>query len=88
MDEIEICIAIRNTSKQPLTVYLEPWGEEHQLQIDGQLIVVGVGPKEGSGFVVEHSESSVSLSAWDGSTIQVFVGGNEISAFRPRVPKF
>jgi hypothetical protein len=85
-----IRIAIRNTAKKELKLYLEPWGEEFQMPMQSELIFVGHGPVKGSGFTVDYDEESVILSGWTGSTVQVFSKGEEIgdTSWRPPVPDF
>jgi hypothetical protein len=88
--DISIQLAVRNFGNKQLTLYLEPWGEEFQMPPKAELIFVGDGPVKGSGFWVDCDEGSIVVTAWTGSTVQVFTKGQEIgdTRRRTRVPDF
>ncbi|HJT32435.1 MAG TPA: hypothetical protein VJ783_10365 [Pirellulales bacterium] len=85
-----IRLAIRNLAAEEVTVYLEPWGEELPMAPQGEYVLVGHGPENGSGFSVDYHERSIVVTGWTGSTVQVFSNGKEIGnvTWRPPVPDF
>jgi len=74
----------------PIKLYLEPWGEEFEMPLQSEYVLVGDGPENGSGFTVDYSEQSIVVSGWTGSTVQVYSNGEEIGdvRWRPPVPDF
>lgn len=89
-DTTDITIAIRNSSPRVIVVYLEPWGEEFRLAPQDELVLVGYGPRAGSGYIVEYIDAGVVITAWTGSVVRVFSHGRELGsvAQRPPVPDF
>jgi hypothetical protein len=87
---VQETLAVRNGSERTLTLYLEPWGEEYVLPPMGCYLVVGHGPRVGSGLEVAYLDQAVIVTAWKGATVQLFEQGKEVgsTAERPPVPDF
>src|SRR5437764_5477537 len=85
-DEIELCLAVTNTSAEPLTLYLEPWAEEYPMPVQREFILVGVGPKRGSGLWIEYGDKMIKLSGWTVSVVRVFEGGIELGGLWGKRP--
>jgi hypothetical protein len=60
--------AVKNESDQPLTVVLEPWGDEHMLVPKSSLRIYAVGPQPAHMDIVIR-EKYVSLWGWSGATL-------------------
>jgi hypothetical protein len=89
-DLVRETLAVRNGTERTLTLHLEPWGEEYELPPRGCYLVVGHGPRVGSGLEVEYLDQAVVVTAWKGATVQLFEQGKEVGsvAQRPPVPDF
>jgi hypothetical protein len=83
-------VSVRNLSKRHVVLYLEPWGEEINMPVDRELIIVGEGPQRGSGFTVDYAEHGMTVTGWTGSIVRVFSNGQQIvgSPDMPPVPDF
>jgi hypothetical protein len=62
---------IVNSSGEPLTVWLEPWGQDLQLASGQSLDLVARSPSEGRLEVVD-ADGAVAVYAWPEATIQAF----------------
>jgi hypothetical protein len=89
-NQLEIQMFIVNATEHALRFYLEPWGEEHLWKPKAKFLIIGRGPKKGSGFMIEYQENAVIVTAWKGSTVQIFEQEREIGRIehRPPVPDF
>lgn len=89
-DTVEMCVSIRNTCDELLAFFLEPWGEEYSIPSDCEFVVLGRGPREGSGLWIEYGEKTITVTGWTGSIVQVFSEGQALggSANKPAVPDF
>jgi hypothetical protein len=74
MVETQFGITVRNSRKQRLNVYLEPWGERYVLKPDETLRIQAQGPAEPSSnaaLEIHSGEDSVTLWGWSGSSVRV-----------------
>jgi hypothetical protein len=55
-----------------------------------EFIVVGHGPKQGSGVSIDYSDNGITVTGWTGSVLRVFSAGRELgdTRARPPVPDF
>ena len=68
---------ITNSSEKPLTVWLEPWGQDLQVAPGQSLDIVARSPSEGRLEVV-NADDAVAVYAWPEATIQTFSQGELI----------
>jgi hypothetical protein len=62
-----------NSSPDTLLLVLEPWAEEHLLEPDCSVEVVGKGGAENSAFEFEQLDDRLIIYAWPGSIASVVV---------------
>lgn len=82
----EVVLALRNGSDRALTLYLEPWGEEHTFPVGARYLIVGYGPRKGSGLEAEYRDQAVIVTAWIGSSVRLYEQGKELGSGKPRPP--
>jgi hypothetical protein len=74
MSEQDFSIGFRNSRKQRLNVYLEPWGEVYPLEQDKMLRVDATGPigtAPNNILEIDSSEDGITLWGWSGSSVTV-----------------
>ena len=77
-----------NVRTIPITLYLEPWGEQYTLGPEATFTVVARGP-EGDALEVEWADDHIILYGWPGSIVTLFHDGKELgvgTAKRTPVP--
>jgi hypothetical protein len=62
---------VRNTTTHSLTLILEPWAFEYDIQPGCELAVEGEGPLVGSGLTTRYDGDFVTVIAWDGADARV-----------------
>ena len=72
-------LRVCNTHAIPITLHLEPWGEQYTMPPETTLLVVARGP-EGDVLEVEYAEDHIVLYGWPGSVITLFYAGKEVGA--------
>ena len=70
-------ITVTNENDQAITLYLEPWAEEHVIEPDASLELVGSGPP--GEFAVAACQGGMTVYGWSGSTVRVLRNGVDIS---------
>jgi hypothetical protein len=83
--DIEQSIDLENYGDEPYNIFIEPWCLEFTVAPKDTYRIKGIGPKRGR-FSIEHSDKSLIISAWPGSTIRVDKNGLEVENDLPRVP--
>ena len=71
---------LANGGHRPVTVYLEPWGEQIILPPDGRFEVKAVGP-EGEFLELVWGDDEVTIYGWSWSTISILSEGKEVAGF-------
>lgn len=73
-------------------LFLEPWGEEFQMQSGKVFEFIAKAEQKGS-FEIAIVEEDIIIYAWSGSTVKVFCDGEELGAGNferstvPNIPK-
>jgi hypothetical protein len=68
-------IRLSNTRKHRIKIYLEPWGEVHELEPNKKLRVDAVGPigvAPDNMLEIESCEDGMSVWGWGGSGVTVY----------------
>lgn len=71
--------SIRNRRKKPVTLRLEPWGEEYAFPPGTSVQVLGRGPV-GDMLDVKWGGDAVTVFGWPGSVLQVMKRGVDLGA--------
>lgn len=79
-------IEIKNPYEYSINIYLEPWGEELELQAGKTFVVSAFAENQGE-FEIEDKRDEIFIYAWSGSTVKVFCERIEIGGNRPIVPE-
>jgi hypothetical protein len=77
-----------NVRTIPITLYLEPWGEQYTLGPEATFTVVARGPG-GDALEVEWADDHIILYGWPGSIVTLFHDGKALgvgTAERTPVP--
>jgi hypothetical protein len=61
----------------PVTLCLEPWGEQYTLTPEATFTVIAKGP-EGDALEVEWTDDHITLYGWPGSIVTLFHDGKEV----------
>src|ERR1700730_1954364 len=75
--EFQSSIRITNSSQEPCTFHLEPWGEQIEMGAGVAFDVAAYASCAGS-FKIEHRKNEIILWAWPSASIKVFCEGKEI----------
>lgn len=81
-------LGIRNLFAEPVTLCLEPWGDELSVPPKASYVIVAEGP-EGEHLQVGYGEGRISVYSWSGSTLSVFENDKllrELTIPVPRTP--
>lgn len=81
-------LALQNDQDSPVQLFLEPWAEEYTLAPRARLHVHG-SSREAGFFEVSVRPDRITIWAWSGSTVRLFVGDEELGAElvpRPVIP--
>ena len=74
MSDQHFNIGLRNSGKQRIRVYLEPWGEVYTLEPDKMLRLEATGPigtAPNNMLEINSSEDSITVCGWSGSGVTV-----------------
>ena len=66
-------VEITNRSTIPITLYVEPWGDEFELQPMERIRVDIIGPVRAA-IPILHSEDSIVVEGWEGTNAGVWKG--------------
>ena len=86
--EYTTSLRVCNAHAGPITLHLEPWGEQYTMPPEATFLVVARGP-EGDALEVECAEDHIVLYGWPGSVVMLFHAGKEVgtnAAERAPVP--
>ena len=72
-------LRVCNAHALPITLHLEPWGEQYTMPPEATFLVVARGP-EGDALEVECAEDHIVLYGWPGSVVTLFHAGKEVGA--------
>ena len=64
-------LRIQNSQSQPVTLYLEPWGEELLISPNATYEFAARGP-EGDCLHVDFAPAQITIYGWSGSVISVY----------------
>ena len=70
-------LRVSNTRSVPVTLYLEPWGEQYTMAPEATFTAVARGP-EGDTLEVEVADDHIILYGWPGAVVTLFHEGKEI----------
>ena len=76
-EEYVTSLRLCNARTIPVTLYLEPWGEQYTLMPEATFTVVARGP-EGDTLEVEWTDDHITLYGWPGATVALFHDGKEV----------
>lgn len=76
-DKIVMSIRLSNVHDTPLTVYLEPWGEVHELPPRETFEAMAEGPA-GDTLALELGADRITVLGWPGSTVRLFHEGRPL----------
>jgi len=78
-------LRLHNTTREPIRLVCEPWGEEITLLPDSKYQLAAEGP-EGDYLEIEFGIGLVIVYGWPGSTLLVYSKGDQVLACRIPVP--
>ena len=78
-------IRIQNACPRPMTVQLEPWGEQLPIAPDVTYEIVAKGPT-GDCLHLTFGEERIIVWGWSGSVMSVFCDGRALATCEPPVP--
>lgn len=84
MADSESRIRITNEHDHVITVFVEPWAEEHELEPKQSLDIIGRGPP--GTFEVSTSSDGTTVYGWSGSTVSVMRDGVEVAIGSKEIP--
>ena len=79
IQEYTTSLRVYNAHAIPITLHLEPWGEQYTMPPDATFVVVARGP-EGDGLEVACAEEHIVVYGWPGSVVTLFHAGKEVGA--------
>jgi hypothetical protein len=71
-------VDITNRSDGPMTLYVEPWGDEFELQPSEGLRVDVLAPTERA-IPISYSGNSVTVEGWEGAVAEVWKGNERLN---------
>ena len=77
--EYVTALRVYNARSVPLTLYLEPWGEQYIMAPEATFTAVAKGP-EGDALEVEWADDHIVLYGWPGSVVTLFHEGKEVGS--------
>jgi hypothetical protein len=83
--ESRMHVRLANPGEAPVQLVLEPWGETHTIPPDDVVELQAQGPDDGA-LEIAHARDTIVVWGWPGSTIQLFLGGEELGSVRGRPP--
>ena len=77
--EYTTSLRVCNAHALPITLHLEPWGEQYTMPPKATFLVFTRGP-EGDALEVECAEDRIVIYGWPGSVVTLFHAGKEAGA--------
>ena len=77
--EYTTSLRVCNAHALPITLYLEPWGEQYTMPPAATFLVVARGP-EGDALEIECAAEHIVVYGWPGSVVTLFHAGKEVGA--------
>ena len=71
-------VDITNRSEVPMTLYVEPWGDEFRLQPSEGLRVDVLAPTARA-IPISYGENSVTVEGWEGAVAEVWKGRERLN---------
>lgn len=71
-------LRVQNSHLQPVTISLEPWGEELMISPNATYEISASGP-EGDCLHVDFTPARISVYGWSGSVISVYHNGKMLT---------
>ena len=81
---MSVRLTVTNEQDGAITLYLEPWAEEHVIAPNISLELIGSGPP--GQFEVAACRDGLTVYGWSGSTVRVFRDGVEVSVASGEIP--
>jgi hypothetical protein len=78
-------IRIQNAHPHPLTIHIEPWGDQIPMAVDATYELVAQGPV-GDCLLLAVEEGRLLVWGWSGSVMSVFCEEKLLCACDPPVP--
>jgi hypothetical protein len=75
--EYTTSLRVCNAHASPITLYLEPWGEQYTMPPETTFVVVACGPV-GDVLEVECAAEHIVLYGWPGSVVTLFQAGKKV----------
>jgi hypothetical protein len=69
--EYTASLRVCNAHARPITLHLEPWGEQYTMPPEATFLVIARGP-EGDALEVECAEDHIVLYGWPGAVVTLF----------------
>ena len=79
-------LRVQNRHSKPVTLCLEPWGEELPIAPKARYEIVAEGP-EGDYLEVQYEERGITVYGWSGSVLTVFHEGRLLVECKIPVPR-
>jgi hypothetical protein len=73
-----LSVEVTNRSSNPMTVYVEPWGDEFELQPIEHIRVDIIAPTFRS-IPVSYGPNSITVEGWEGSVPEVWKGDERLN---------
>ncbi len=73
-----LSVEVTNRSDNPMIVYVEPWGDEYELQPIERLRVVIIAPTIRA-IPVSYGPDSITVEGWAGTTPEVWKGEHRLN---------
>lgn len=77
-DRIKVSLLITNEDSTPLTLHLEPWGDEHQIPPSVTLRIEFIA-RSLQPIPVSYSQGSITVQGWEGCVAYVWCDGQLLS---------
>jgi hypothetical protein len=71
-------VDITNRSEGPMTLYVEPWGDEFELQPSEGLRIDVLAPTERA-IPISYGGNSVTVEGWEGAVAEVWKGNERLN---------
>lgn len=78
-------LSISNLRDKEIIFHLEPWGEQISMPIGATFQIIAEAKKPGE-VEIQYEEDNIIVWGWEGSVLNVFCNGKEISTDHPEVP--
>jgi hypothetical protein len=77
--EYSTSLRVCNAHSFPMTLCLEPWGEQYTMAPEATFTAVARGP-EGDTLEVEFADDRITVYGWPGSVVTLFHEGQEVGS--------